>query len=456
MSAIILLSVLGVVLLYLGLGKNKTLLAPVAILGVAGAAALMLFDQRPLPAWANGAMAFDALSVQFCVAMAGITLLLFVFGADYYKRTEENVAEHYALMVFSLVGAFLLTSYQDLLMLFLGIEVLSIPLYILAGAKKRSYRSSEAGFKYFLLGSFATAFFLMGIALVYGMAGSFDLSVIGAYAAANVAQAPALFLIGLFFIALGLAFKVAAVPFHFWSPDVYEGAPTLITAFMSTVVKTAGFAAVYRLIGVHITALPPQVERSLWVITGLTLLVGNAVALRQSHFKRLMAYSSVAHTGFLLLAVLSRNGLSGQAIFFYTLTYALASVGLFVLFTAAKRAANGDEHIRVFRGLFKQHPWLGAAALIMLLSLAGIPPTAGFMAKYQVFVLAVQSGFVWVTLFAALMAVIGIYYYLGIIRETFTANEAPARIELGMGNGAVIALCAIGVLLLGVWPMGLI
>lgn len=454
MSAIILLSVLGVVLLYLGLGRNKALLAPVSILGVAGAAALMLFDQRPLPDWAGGALLFDPLSVRFCVAMAGITLLLFVFGADYYKRTEENVAEHYALMVFSLVGAFLLTSYQDLLMLFLGIEVLSIPLYILAGAKKRSYRSSEAGFKYFLLGSFATAFFLMGIALVYGLAGSFDLSVIAGYATANVEHAPALFLIGLFFIALGLAFKVAAVPFHFWSPDVYEGAPTLITAFMSTVVKTAGFAAVYRLIGA--VALPPQVERTLWVITGLTLLVGNVVALRQSHFKRLMAYSSVAHTGFLLLAVLSRNGLSGQAIFYYTLTYALASVGLFVLFTAAKRAANGDEHIRVFRGLFKQHPWLGAAALIMLLSLAGIPPTAGFLAKYQVFVLAVQSGFVWVTLFAAVMAVVGIYYYLGIIRETFTANDAPGRIELGAGNGAVIALCAIGALLLGVWPMGLI
>lgn len=456
MSAIILLSVLGVVLLYLGLGNNKRLLAPVGILGVAGAAALILFDRRPLPAWGHGAMAFDPMAIGFCAAMAGITLLLFVFGADYYRRTEEHVAEHYALMVFSLVGAFLLTSYQNLLMLFLGIEVLSIPLYILAGAKRSSYRSSEAGFKYYLMGSFATAFFLMGIALVYGMAGSFDLSAIGGYASANADHPAPLFLIGLFFIAIGLAFKVAAVPFHFWSPDVYEGAPTLITAFMSTVVKTASFVAVYRLISVHITALPPQVERVLWVITGLTLLVGNVLALRQSSFKRLMAYSSVAHTGFLLLAVLSRSAASGQTLFYYTLTYSLASVGLFVLFTVAKRAANGDEHIRVFRGLFKQHPWLGAAALIMLLSLAGIPPTAGFLAKYQVFVLAVQSGFVWVTLFAAVMAVVGIYYYLSIIRETFTANDEPGTIELGAGNGAVIALCAIGALLLGIWPMGLI
>ena len=255
MSAIILLSILGVVLLYMGLGNNKRLLAPFGILGLAGAGALSFLDRRPLPAWGHGAMAFDDLSVAFCVAMAGITLLLFVFGSDYYSRTQENVAEHYALLVFSLTGAFLLTSYQNLLMLFLGIEVLSIPLYILAGGKKRSYRSSEAGFKYFLLGSFATAFFLMGIALVYGMAGSFDLKVIGDYAAANAEHPAALFLVGMFFIAVGLGFKVAAVPFHFWSPDVYEGAPTIITAFMSTVVKMGSFAAVYRLIGVHITCL---------------------------------------------------------------------------------------------------------------------------------------------------------------------------------------------------------
>jgi NADH-quinone oxidoreductase subunit N len=455
MSAIILLSVLGVVLLYLGLGNNKRFLAPVGILGMVGAGVLILFDRRPLPVWGHGAMEFDALAIGFCGAMAGITLLLFVFGGDYYRRAEENVAEHYALMTFSLVGAFLLTSYENLLMLFLGIEILSIPLYILAGGKKRSYRSSEAGFKYFLLGSFATAFFLMGIALVYGMAGSFDLATIGTYATANIAQPAPLFLIGLFFIAVGLAFKIAAVPFHFWSPDVYEGAPTLITAFMSTVVKTASFAAVHRLVNVHI-ALPPQAERTLWVITGLTLLIGNVVALRQSHFKRLMAYSSIAHTGFLLLAVLSGGDAAGRTILYYTLTYALASVGMFVLFTVAKRAANGDEHIRSFRGLFKQHPWLGAAALIMLLSLAGIPPTAGFLAKYQVFVLAVQSGFVWTTLFAAVMAVLGIYYYLGMIRETFTASADPTTLQVGAGNGAVIAVCAIGALLLGLWPMGLV
>ncbi|MBK7554605.1 MAG: NADH-quinone oxidoreductase subunit N [Flavobacteriales bacterium] len=456
MSAIILLSILGVVLLYMGLGNNKRLLAPVGILGLAGAGALSFLDRRPLPAWGHGAMAFDDLSVAFCVAMAGITLLLFVFGSDYYSRTQENVAEHYALLVFSLTGAFLLTSYQNLLMLFLGIEVLSIPLYILAGGKKRSYRSSEAGFKYFLLGSFATAFFLMGIALVYGMAGSFDLKVIGDYAAANAEHPAALFLVGMFFIAVGLGFKVAAVPFHFWSPDVYEGAPTIITAFMSTVVKMGSFAAVYRLIGVHITALPPAVERTLWAITILTLLIGNLVALRQSHFKRLMAYSSIAHTGFLLMAVLSGDALAGRALFYYTLTYALATVGLFVVFTVAKRAANGDEHIRIFRGMFKSKPWLAAATLIMLLSLAGIPPTAGFLAKYQVFVLAVQNGYVWSTLFAAVMAVLGIYYYLKVIRETFTTNEEGAVLQLNATNTAVIAVCGVGALLLGLWPMGLI
>lgn len=457
MSAIILLSVLGVVLLYLGLGKNnKRLLAPAGMLGLAGVIALTILDRGPLPAWAGGAVAFDDLSIAFSAGMAAITLLIFLFGSDYYARMEQNVAEQYALLIFSLCGAFLLTSYQNLLMLFLGIEVLSIPLYILAGGKKRSYRSSEASFKYFLLGSFATAFLLMGIALVYGVSGSFDLVTIGAYADAHAGQQDMLFLIGLFFVTVGLGFKVAAVPFHFWSPDVYEGAPTLVTAFMSTVVKMGSFAAVYRLIGIHITALPPALERTLWVMTFLTLIVGNLVALRQSQFKRLMAYSSIAHSGFLLLAVLSHHAMAGRAIFYYTFTYSLATVGLFVILTLAKRAANGDENIRIFRGLFRSKPWLAITALVMLLSLAGIPPTAGFLAKYQVFFMAVDMGYVKTTLFAVAMAVIGIYYYLLVIREAFTPNDEGTVVQLNTTNAVVIVVCGLGVLGLGLWPMGLL
>lgn len=450
MSALILTSVLGVLLLYLGIFGNKKLLAPVAIIGLLGALALIKTGWYMAFALFDNMVRFDAFSNAFNAAMIIITILIFLFGVDYYEKMKEHVAEHYALMVFSLTGAFLLTSYTNLLVLFLGIEILSIPLYVLAGGKRHSFRSGEAAFKYFLLGSFATAFFLMGIALIYGVTATFDLGQVQAYASAHTDQPNILFLLGLFFTAIGLSFKVAAVPFHFWSPDVYEGSPTLVTAFMSTVVKTAAFAGFYRL--VSMTAMPEALSRTLLVMTILTLFVGNIVALRQSQFKRLMAYSSIAHSGFLLMALLSNGGLTPQVLFYYTFTYALATVGLFVVLTLAKRAANGDENIRIFRGLFRAKPWLAIVTMLLLLSLAGIPLTAGFVAKYQVFLLAIEAGFIKTTVFAVLMAVVGIYYYVLVIREAFTPAETEAVIVVKPVNWLVVSLCGLSVVAFGALP----
>jgi NADH-quinone oxidoreductase subunit N len=451
MSALILLSILGVVLLYMGLGGNSRLLAPTAVLGLVVALVFSYTDWNPgLPEF-PAMLVFDRWSVLFNCAMIGTALLLFLFGVDYYARETENVAEHFALMIFSLTGALVLTSYTNLLMLFLGIEILSIPLYILAGGRKRSLRSSEASFKYFLMGSFASAFLLMGIALIYGVAHSFELAQV--VTAASSGEGGALFLLGGFFVVIGIAFKVAAVPFHFWSPDVYEGSPTLVTAFMATVVKTAAFAALYRF--VSMSAMPPAIGTALLVITILTLFVGNVVALRQSHFKRLMAYSSIAHSGFLLMAVLSGGPDAQGVLFYYLATYAVGTVGLFILMTLAKRAANGDEHIRIFRGLFRAKPWLGIMLLLMMLSLAGIPLTAGFMAKYQVFMLAIGADLIRTSVFAVVMALVGIYYYAVVIREAFTpAEEAPALVVSPI-NLALVSLCGVAVVALGVWPMGL-
>jgi NADH-quinone oxidoreductase subunit N len=260
-----------------------------------------------------------------------------------------------------------------------------------------------------------------------------------------------LFLLGLFLTLAGMAFKVAAVPFHFWSPDVYEGAPTLITAFMSTVVKTAAFAAFYRLIAD--LQLPTALGTMMVLMTFCTLFLGNIVALRQTGFKRLMAYSSIAHTGFLLLAFLGTDARTPDVLFYYLGTYSLATVGLFIVFTIAKRAALGDEHIRIFRGLFRSDPWIAVAALLMLLSLAGIPLTAGFVAKYRVFVLGLANGHLLTTLFAVVMAVVGIYYYILVIREAFTPREQETQ-ELVVApiNWLVISLCGAGVVALGVMP----
>lgn len=451
MSALVLLSVLGVVLLYLGLFSGRGILAPVGILGLLAAFVLFAADWHLESPLFGGLVIFDNYARSFSLVLIVVTVLLFLFGMDYYAKVRENVAEHYALMVFSLVGGVLICSFTNLVMLFLGIEILSIPLYILAGGKRDSFRSGEAAFKYFLQGAFASGFLLMGLALIYGATASFDLAAIEAWSAVTANGGNMLFLLGLFLTLAGLAFKVAAVPFHFWSPDVYEGAPTLITAFMSTVVKTAAFAAFYRFIAN--IQLPGAVENMLVVMTLFTLFLGNIVALRQTQFKRLMAYSSIAHTGFLLLAFLGTDGRTPDVLFYYLGTYALATVGLFIVLTLAKRAALGDENIRIFRGLFRRDPWIAIAAMLMLLSLAGIPLTAGFVAKYRVFVLGIANGFIWTTLFAVLMALVGIYYYILVIREAFTPQDQESK-ELAVApiNWLVISLCGAGVVALGVWP----
>ena len=339
---------------------------------------------------------------------------------------------------------------EPFIILFLGIEILSIPLYIMAGAKKRSLRSSEASFKYFLLGSFASAFLLLGIALIYGVAASFDLNAVQKIALQQGENPDLLFTLGCFFVSVGLSFKVAAAPFHFWSPDVYEGSPTLSTTFMATVVKMAAFIGFYRFVAM--TGMPAALGKTLLVMTIATLLVGNIIALRQSHFKRLMAYSSIAHSGFLLMALMSNAENTAQVLFYYTFTYALATVGLFIVMTLAKRAANGDENVRIFRGLFRANPWLGIMLLMMMLSLAGIPPFAGFFAKVQVFMLAIGAQYIWTTVFAVVMALVGIYYYAVVVREAFTPAEEKPVLAVSPLNWVVISLCGVAVLGLAVMP----
>ncbi len=259
-----------------------------------------------------------------------------------------------------------------------------------------------------------------------------------------------LFILGGFFVLVGLTFKVAAVPFHFWSPDVYEGAPTLVTAYMATVVKMAAFAGLLRF--VSMSGMPQVFGYALVMIAAVTLLLGNLLALRQSHFKRLMAYSSVAHSGFLIMAVVSGTPDRESAIFYYTFTYSLATLGLFMVMTLAKRAANGDEHIRIFRGLFRANPWIGVVVLLLLLSLAGIPLTAGFMAKFKVFQLALAVGHVKLTILAVAMALVGIYYYAVVIREAFSPSEQAPVLVASPLNLLVISLCGIAVVVLGVMP----
>ncbi|MCX6230555.1 MAG: NADH-quinone oxidoreductase subunit N [Bacteroidetes bacterium] len=447
MNALIFTSILGIVILYLGFTNYKKILSPVAITG------LLISLYLSWKEWGLGSkifhdmIIFDNFSIAFNISMLIITILIFLFGIDYYKLMEFHVAEQYALMIFALVGAFLMTSFSNLIMLFMGIEILSIPLYILAGGKKTSFRSNEASFKYFMLGSFATAFFLFGVALVYGASASFYLPEIKSYIAQFNGNLPPMLMLGLLFILIGIAFKVAVAPFHFWSPDVYEGSPTLVTVFMATVVKTAGFAAFYRFLGMGLLPLPSHLEKALWVMTALSLFIGNLAALNQTNFKRLLAYSSISHSGFILLILLSQHNSSASVLLYYTFVYSLATVPLFIIFVLMKRATEGIEDLTIFRGLFKEKPWIAVFITILLLSLAGIPPTAGFMAKYQVFVLSISQGYLFISIFAIIMAIIGIYYYFFVMREVFTESKIPNPIIVGKLNAAIIIACGIAVLI---------
>lgn len=451
MSALIFTIVLGIIVLYLGFSRNKAMLSPISAGGLVISLLLSVKD------WGHGSRYFhdmiliDNFSIAFNISMIVITILIFLFGLDYYETMEFHVAEHYALMLFALSGAFLMTSFSNLIMLFLGIEILSIPLYILAGGKKYSYRSNEASFKYFMLGSFATAIFLFGIALVYGASATFYLPEIKTYIAQFNGHLPPMLMVGLLFILIGVAFKIAAAPFHFWSPDVYEGAPTLVTAFMATVVKTAGFAAFYRLLGIGLLPLPVPLEKALWVMTFLTLLIGNLGALKQTNFKRLLAYSAISHSGFLMLAVLSQHDSSASVLLYYTFVYSLATVPLFIIFILAKRASDGLEELTIFRGLYKEKPWIAVLAIVQLMSLAGIPPTSGFMAKYQVLFLSISQGILLTSIFAIVMAIIGVYYYFFVIREIFTDREQQNPMVVSKLNGALIIICSIGVLATGIF-----
>lgn len=451
MSVLIISTVLGIILLYLGFTKNNTILSPFAIAGLLIILLLSIEDWGLGSKYFHEMIVFDNFSIAFNISMIIITILIFLFGIDYYKRMELHVAEQYSLMIFALTGAFLMTSFSNLIMLFLGIEILSIPLYILAGGKKTSYRSNEASFKYFMLGSFATAIFLFGIALVYGASSSFYLPEIKNYIAQFNGSLPPMMMIGLLFILIGVAFKVGVAPFHFWSPDVYEGSPTLVTAFMATVVKTAGFAAFYRLLGMGLLPLPIPLEKVLWVMTGLTLLIGNLAALKQTNFKRLLAYSAIAHSGFIMLAMLSQHNSSATVLLYYTFAYSLATVPLFVIFILMKRASNGLEELSIFRGLFKEKPWIAVFITILLMSLAGIPPTAGFMAKYQVFVLSISSGYLAISIFAIVLAIIGVYYYFFVLREVFTESKESNYIIVSKLNAALIIICGLAVVILGIF-----
>ncbi len=450
MSTLVLLSLLGFLVLFLGAFDQKKLLLPVAILGLVAAFFTNALDWGTNHLW-YGMMLYDNYAISF-VGLMIVTLILILLIASYQFRNEDShIADIYALMIFVLVGALVMTSYSSLVMLFVGIEILSIALYILAGSRRTNLASNEASLKYFLMGAFASGFLLFGITLMYGVTGSFDLAVISDYAN-GTDNLPIIFTTGVILILIGFAFKIGAVPFHFWTPDVYQGAPTIITAFMATVVKTAGIAAFYRLFDTCFSGIDGVWYNILWAIAAATILLGNISAVMQNEAKRMLAWSSVAHAGYLLLPVLALNELSSSSIFYYTAAYSVASVTAFGVLIAISQF-NNDLQIDQYKGLAKNKPMMTLALVVSMFSLAGIPPLAGFFGKYFVFVTAMESNLNIAVMVAIAGSLIGVYYYFRPVIYAFNNEGQPMeRIATSWTFNFVLALGVFLTLLLGIFP----
>ena len=398
-------------------------------------------------------MQVDRFTVAFNAVLICASALVFALSSDYYKNEQHHLSDYLAILLFILCGAMVLTSFSSLVMLFLGIEIVSISLYIMAGSRKFDIRSNEAGFKYFLMGSFASAILLFGITLVYGASGTFELSKISAFASSAGMQSP-MFLVGALLMVVAMLFKVAAVPFHFWSPDVYEGSPSLVTTVMATLVKVTFFAAFYRLMSSGFAGVDEYTNDILVLVAALTMLIGNLVALTQDNFKRLLAYSGISHAGYMLLAVLSFKTNASPALFIYGASYMLATIGAFAVAIPVFNA-TGKETIDAFDGLGNKKPLMAALLTMSMLSLAGIPPLAGFLGKYYIFSEAIQSGYVVLTLLAVLASIVGVYYYFKVILAMYTKPGDDTPVNPSMVYTVVMAICVGLSLLLGVWPGGL-
>ena len=452
MGAIITLSLLAILVLYLGLYKAKKLLLPVSVLGMVGAAvfSLSLWNEPAQPLY-NGMVLFDHFSIVFTMLMIGLTIMVFLLSRDYFDFVGEHTAEYFALMLFSLTGALLIVSFYNLSMLFIGIEIMSVALYILAGIRKNDYASNEASLKYFLMGAFSTGFLLFGIALIYGASGSFGLAEIQQYVLTNSAEISPLFYTGVILFIIGLAFKIGAAPFHFWVPDVYDGSPILITTFMSTIVKVAAIAAFLRLFWFCFEPLGEFWMPVLSILSIVTLFVGNITALMQQSFKRMLAYSSISHVGYMLFALLSLGGGSANAILIYGGAYSLSSIVAFAALIAVKRS-DGSEQFEAFHGLARKNPFLSFTLAIAMLSLAGIPLTAGFVGKFMMFTAALNNYHLILLIIAVINAGIGIYYYFRVIVAMYFRPMEREEVPVNLNYKIVIAIATVLTILLGIYP----
>ena len=433
---------------------SKTHLGGVALAGILAAllATVWLWlrggDERAF----RDMVLLDGYALFFDVVICYAAALVVMLSMDFLGRTGGESGEYYALVLFATAGMMLMASAGDLIVVFLSLELMSLSLYVLAGLFKTRLTSGEAAMKYFLLGAFATSFLLYGIALIYGATGSTNLDRIAASVAAQGGDP--LLLIGLGLLLVGFGFKISSVPFHMWAPDVYEGAPTTITAFIATGSKAGAFAALIRVLTVALRGVQADWSALLWGVAALTMTVGNVAALAQSNLKRMLAYSSIAHVGYMLMGLVAGGAQGAGAVLFYLLAYTFTTIGAFGVIALCARAGEEAVEVGDYAGLARRHPVLAATLALFLLSLIGIPPLAGFVAKFYLFGSAVRAGYVWLTVIAVLNSAVAAYYYLRVIvymymRETEGEGVAVAP---SLAGGLALAIALVGIVLLGVAP----
>ena len=401
---------------------------------------------------ASGPLALDSYALFFNGIFCLAGTLTVLMSGSYLEITKIRQGEYYALLLFAAVGMVLMAAATDLITIFLGLETMSIAVYVLAGIWHQRLASNEAALKYFLLGAFASGFLLYGMALIYGATGSLQLAVIAEQVAAQGSST--LLLVGMGLLLVGFGFKIAAAPFHVWTPDVYEGSPTTITAFMAVGVKAAAFAAFARIFLHTLDAVHTEWEGVVWVIAVLTMTVGNLTALVQTNIKRMLAYSSVAHAGYVLVAMVAGKDLGGAALMYYLVAYGFMNLGAFGVVLALNRQGEANEELSDYAGLGFRYPALGMAMAIFMLSLTGVPPLVGFTGKFYVFSAAVKAGYIGLAVIGVLNSAVSAYYYVRVI-VTMYMQEDEKGLEIAALRPALslaIIIAAAGTVLLGIFP----
>src|SRR5712691_2798201 len=428
-------------------------------LGVLGVIALVSSAIALAFLWNRNTSSFnvilaDNFGIFVSLVLAVIGILTIAFSSQVIERDGLPAGEYYALVLFALVGMMMMATANDLLVIFIALEILSLAVYVLTGIRRDSVLSAEAAFKYFLLGAFSSAFFLYGIAFTFGVTGSTRLDRVGAYLAAQSMSDNPMVLLALGLLLVGFAFKISAVPFHMWTPDAYEGAPAIVTGFMSTGVKAAAFAAFARVFLSSFEPFSADWVPIVWVIAAATMILGTVVGVAQTNLKRMLAYSSIAHGGYLLVGLVAANEVGKAAILFYLAAYAITNVAAFGVIALLGARDRANDELRDYAGLWYSHPGLSALMTVCLLSLGGLPPTAGFIGKWYIFSAAVSAGYYGLAIIGVLTSVISVFFYLRVVVMMYMqerGTEAP-RIHVNAVSMTALTVAIVAIFYLGILP----